>query len=145
MKIMMKNVPVETHHSIGQIERYHELLRRVYLIIISKIFGIDSDFELQMTLKTINDSVEFHGLVFILLIFGAYSRMTELDAFFLTISQRAIVMKKAMNEMRKLNVNRQINDVFNTRNEFSTIHLHDFSLNSFVLVYREGPAGRSGT
>ena len=145
MKIMMKNVSVETHHSIDQIERYHEPFRRVYLIIISKIPGIDSNFELQMTLKAVNDSIKSHGLVPILLIFGAYSRMTELNAPSPTINQRAIVMKKAMDEMRKLNANRQINDVLNTRNGFSTIHLHDFPLNSSVLVYREGPAGRSGT
>ena len=144
MKIMMKNVSVETHHFIDQIERYHDLLRRVYLIIASEILEIDPDLNLQMALKTINDSIESHGLVPTLLMFGAYSRMTELDAFSPTINQRAIAMKKAMNEMRKLNVNRQINDVFNTRNESSTIHLHDLPLNSFILVYREGPAGRSG-
>ena len=142
---MMKNVFVETHHSIDQIERYHEPLRKIYLIIISKILEIDPNFELQMTLKAINDFVGFHGLIFILLVFGAYSRMTELDAFSSTINQRAIIIKKAMDEMRKFNVNRQINDVFNTRNEFSTIHFHDLLLNSFCLMYREGPAGRSDT
>ena len=145
MKIMMKNMSVETHHSIDQIERYHEPFRRVYLIIVSKISEIDPELDLQMTLKTVNDSIESHELVFILLMFGAYSRMTKLDAFSPTINQRAIAMKKAMNEMRKFDVNRQINDVFNTRNGFSTIHLHDLPLNSSVLVYREGPAGRSDT
>ena len=143
MKIMMKNVSVETHHSIDQIERYHELLRRVYLIIVSEISEIDPELNLQMTLKTINDSIESHGLIFTLLVFGAYSRMTKLDASSPTISQRVIVMKKIMNEMRKFNVNRQINDVFNTRNGFSTIHFHDLFLNSFVLMYREELAGRS--
>ena len=145
MKIMMKNVFVETHHSIDQIERYHELFRRIYLIIISKIFEIDSNLELQMTLKTINDSIESHGLVSTLLILDAYSRMTELNASSPTISQRVIIMKKAMNKMRKLNVNCQVNDVLNTRNGLSTIYLHDLSLNSPVLVYRERPAGRSNT
>ena len=145
MKIMMKNVSVETHHSIDQIERYHGPLRRVYLIIASKILEIDPNLELQMTLKTVNDSIESHELVSTLLMFGAYSRMTKLNAFSLTINQRAIVMKKVMNEMRKLNVNRQINDIFNTRNEFSTIHFHDLLLNSFVLMYRERPASRSNT
>ena len=141
----MKNVSVETHHFIDQIERYHGLFRKIYLIIVSKIFEIDPDLNLQMTLKTINDSIEFHGLVSILLIFGAYSRMTELNAFSSTINQRAIAMKKAMNEMRKFNVNRQINDAFNTRNGLSTTHFHDLPLNSSVLMYREGPAGRSNT
>ena len=145
MRIMMKNLLIETHHSIDQIERYHELFRRVYLIIVSKIFGIDSELNLQMTLKTINDSIESHELIFTLLVFGANSRMTELNASSLTISQRVIAMKKVMNEMRKFNVNRQINDVFNIRNEFSTTHFHDLSLNSLVLIYREGPAGQLGT
>ena len=145
MKIMMKNVSVETHHSIDQIERYHEPLRKIYLIIISKILGIDPNLELQMTLKAVNDSIEPHELIFTLLMFGAYSRMTKLNASSPTINQRAIVMKKAMNEMRKFNANRQINDVLNTRNGFSTIHLHDLLLNSSVLVYRERPAGRSDT
>ena len=144
MGIMMKNVFVETHHSIDQIERYHGLFRRIYLIIISKILGIDPNLELQMALKAVNDSIESHELVPILLIFGAYSRMTELDAPSPTISQRAIIMKKVMNEMRKLNVNRQVNDALNTRNGSSTIHFHDLPLNSSVLVYREEPAGRSG-
>ena len=145
MKIMMKNMSVETHHFIDQIERYHGSLRRTYLIIASKIPEIDSELNLQMTLKTINDSIESHELVLILLIFGAYPRMTKLNAHSSIISQRAIAMKKAMNEMRKFNVNCQINDVFKTRNEFSTIHFHDLPLNSSVLVYREGPADRSST
>ena len=80
MRIMMKNVPVETHHFIDQIERYHDLFRKIYLIIASKIPGIDPDLNLQMTLKTINDSIEPYGLVPTLLVFGAYSRMTELNA-----------------------------------------------------------------
>ena len=142
---MMKNVPVETHHSIDQIERYHEPLRKIYLIIISKIPEMNSNLELQMTLKTINDSIESHELISILLVFGAYPRMTELNTFSFTINQRAIAMKKIMDEMRKFNANRQINDALNTRNGLSTTHLHDLSLNSPVLVYREGPAGRSGT
>ena len=134
---MMKNVLVKTHHFIDQIEKYHELFRRIYLIIISKIFGIDSNQNLQMTFKTINDSIESHDLMSTLLIFDAYSRMSESDAFVSNITQRSIVMKKAMNEIRKLNVNRQINDVLNTKNEFSTIYFHDLFFNAPVLVYRK--------
>ena len=137
MNIMVKNVSVETHHSIDQIERYHELFRRIYLIIISKIFDIDSNQSLQMTFKTINDSIESHGLMSTLLIFDVYSRMNESDASAPNIIQRSIVMKKTMNEIRKLNVNRQINDVLNTKNEFSTIHFHDLLFNASILIYRE--------
>ena len=137
MSIMVKNVFVETHHFIDQIERYHESLRKIYLIIISKIFDIDSNQDLQMIFKAINDSVEPHGLMSTLLIFDAYLRMSESDAFVSNIIQRSMIMKKTMNEIRKLNVNCQINDVINTKNEFSTIHFHDLLFNVSILVYRE--------
>ena len=137
MRIIIKNVSVETHHSIDQIERYHDSFRRVYLIIVAKISGIDPNLKLQMTFKIINDSIDFHDLMFTLLIFDAYFRMIELDVFSFNITQRVIAMKKAMDEIRKFNVARQINDVLNTRNESSTIHLHDLYFNASVLVYRE--------
>ena len=137
MSIMVKNVLVKIHHFIDQVERYHELFRKIYLIIISEIFDIDSDQDLQMTFKTINDSVESHDLMSILLVFDVYPRMSESDAFVPNITQRSIAMKKTMNEIRKLNVSRQINDVINTKNGFSTIHFHDLFFNVPVLVYRE--------
>ena len=137
MKIIIKNVSVEIHHSIDQIERYHGLFRRVYLIIAAEIPDIDPNLKLQMTFKIINDSVDSHDLMSTLLIFDAYSRMTELDALSPNITQRAIAMKKAMNEIRKFNVARQINDALNTRNGSFTIHLHDLPLNAPVLMYRE--------
>jgi hypothetical protein len=33
MAIEIKEIPVETHNSIGKIERYHQPLRRAYEII----------------------------------------------------------------------------------------------------------------
>ena len=143
MGIIIKNVPIEIHHSIDQIERYHGPLRRVYLIIAAKISGIDSNLKLQMTFKIINDSVDSHDLMFTFLIFGAYPRMTELNIFSLNITQRAIAMKKAMDEIRKFNAARQINDALNTRNGSSTIHLHDLPLNTSVLMYREHSSWQS--
>ena len=137
MRIIVKNVSIEIHHSIDQIERYHDFFRRVYLIITAEIPGIDSNLKLQMAFKVINDSVDFHDLMFTLLIFDAYFRMIELDAFSPSITQRAIAIKKAMDEIRKFNVARQINNALNTRNELFTIHLRDLFFNVFVLVYRE--------
>ena len=137
MNIMVKNVSVKIHHFIDQMKKYHESLRRIYLIIISEILDIDSNQGLQMIFKTINDSVESHDLVSTLLIFDAYFRMSESDASVSNITQRFIAMKKTMDEIRKLNVNRQINDVLNTKNEFSTIHFHDLFLNASILIYKK--------
>ena len=144
MGIIVKNALVEAHHSIGMVERYHGPLRRVYSIVTSEIPGIEPDLALQMSFKAINDSVGPNGLVPTLLVFGAYPRMTELDAPSPSISQRAMAMKKAMDEVRKSTASRQINDALNTRNGPSTASVHDLPINSPVLVYREGNAGQSG-
>ena len=80
MGIIIKNAPVEAHHSIGMVEHYHGSLQRVYSIIITKIPEIEPELVLQISFKAINDSVGSNGLVPTLLVFGTYSRMSELDA-----------------------------------------------------------------
>jgi hypothetical protein len=109
----------------------------VYVIIIAKISDIDSNSTLQMTFKALNDSVELNELIFTLLVFEAYLRMIEMNAFSSTITQRFIAMHKAMNEVRKSIVARQVNDALNTRNDSFSILIHALSLNFDVLVYRE--------
>jgi hypothetical protein len=137
MNIRINIVFVEAHHSIEMIERYHEFLCRVYAIIVAKLFEIDSNSILQMTFKTLNDSINLDDLIFTLLVFDAYSRMIEMNVSSLTITQRFIAMRKTMNEVRKLNVIRQLNDALNTRNDSLSILIHSLSLKSDVLVYRE--------
>jgi hypothetical protein len=80
MGVGTKGVLVEAHNSIGMVERYHGLIRRVYQIIVSEILELDKDMVLQMTFKAINDFAGPDGLVSTLLVFGAYLRMIELDA-----------------------------------------------------------------
>jgi hypothetical protein len=137
MKIRVNIVPVETHHSIDMIERYHESLRRIYVIITAKIPEIDPNSALQMSFKALNDSTGPDDLILTLLVFEAYPRMIEMNAFSSTIIQRSIAMRKTMNEIRKLIATRQLNDALNTRNDSSSTLIHNLSLNSFVLVYRE--------
>jgi hypothetical protein len=137
MRIIVKIVSIETHHSIEMMKRYHESLRRIYSIITIEISEIDFELVLQMTFKVINDSIEFNDLISTLLIFEIYFRMIEMNASSSIIIQRAIAMKKTMNEVRKFNAFRQMNDVLNTRNESFTSLIHDLSLNSQVLMFRE--------
>ena len=99
--IIIKNAPVETHHSIGMVERYHGPLRQVYSIITTEIPGIKPELALQISFKAINDSVGPNGLVSTRLVFGAYPKMSELDVPSASITQRATAMKKAMNEVQK--------------------------------------------
>ena len=46
MGIIIKNVPIETHHSIGMVKHYHKFLQQVYSIIITKILGIKPELAL---------------------------------------------------------------------------------------------------
>ncbi len=137
MSIEIKTISVETHHSIEMMKRYHESLRRIYSIIISEMLIIDLESVLQMSFKTLNDSVEFDDLILTLLVFDAYLRMIESDALSSTIIQRFMIMKKTMNEIKRFMTIRRVNDALNTRNESSITSIHDLLLNSSVLIFRE--------
>jgi hypothetical protein len=143
MKITIKTTSVETHHSIEMMKRYHDLFRRMYAITTTEISSIDVEIILQMTFKIINDSIEFDELIFILLVFEAYSRMIEMNVSSFTIIQRAIAMKKTMKEVQKFIAIRQINDALNTRNDLIIILIHELSLNSLVLTFRKSKDNQS--
>jgi hypothetical protein len=143
MKIIVKTISIEAHYSIDMMKRYHKSLRRIYSIITIEISNIDLEIALQMTFKVINDSIELDELIFTLLMFEIYFRIIEINASSLIITQRAIAMRKAIKEVQKFIATRQINDVLNTRNDFITILIHELSLNSFVLVFREGKSNQS--
>jgi hypothetical protein len=63
--------------------------------------------------------------------------MIEMNVSSFTINQRAIAMQKAMKEVQKFIATRQMNDALNTRNELIITLIHELSLNSSVLVFRE--------
>jgi hypothetical protein len=78
MAIEIKKVPVEAYNSIGKIERYHHFLRRVYKIIRDEIQnGVNPEIALQIVVKAVNDSAGPDGIILTLLVFEAYSRITE--------------------------------------------------------------------
>jgi hypothetical protein len=142
MKILIKTMFIETHHSIEMMKRYHDSLRRIYSIIAIEISDIDLETVLQMTFKALNDSIELDALIFILLVFEIYLRTIETNVSSLTITQRVIAMKKIMKEVKKLNAMRQMNDVLNTRNDLIFL-IHNLSLNFFVLIFRKSNIDQS--
>lgn len=64
------------------IKRYHRFLQQVYSIIITKIPSIKA---LQIFFKVINNLISLNKLVFILLIFDIYFKITELNISSLSI------------------------------------------------------------
>ena len=87
-----------------------------------------------MAFKALNDTAGPDGLVPTLLVFGAYPRMTELDAPSPTVTQRANAVKKAMVEIRKLRAERQVADALSMWNGPKTDAVHNLPPNSPVLV-----------
>jgi hypothetical protein len=134
MGTKVKIVPVEAHHSVGIVERYHGLIRRAYLIIMAEVKGITKEIVLQMAFKALNDTAGISGIVPILLVYGTLPRLTEYDPPSPSVSQRSAALKKAMAEIQNLRAKRQVDDALNTRNGPSTTNIHDLTLNSNVLV-----------
>lgn len=98
MGIMVKTVPIEAHNSVGMVDCYHPVLRRILGIVTVEFPNLHRDTKLQMAFKAINDTAGKDVLVSTLLVFGAYPRMVDLDPPNPTIAQRAATVRRVMEE-----------------------------------------------
>ena len=97
-----KCVPVEAHHSIGIVERYHRPLRRAYEIITKELPQVAKQIVLQMAVKATNDTAGPDGLVPTLLVFGTFPRMSINDTPSTTTIERGKAIRKAIKEVVEL-------------------------------------------
>lgn len=137
MSITTKEVPVESHNSIGIVERYHAPLRRAYEIIRQELNDVPKDVVLQMAIKAVNDTAGPDGIVPTLLVFGAYPRLTITDPPHPTIIQRAKAIRAAMKEVRRFYEKRQVTDALRMRNGPDVTSIHNLAVGSKVMVWRE--------
>jgi hypothetical protein len=103
-------------------------------VIVEDLKEVNKIIALQMIIKAINDTAELDELVLTLLVFGVYPRIHIMNSSASSISQRAMTIKKAMTEIRKFRVERQVADALNTRNDSNVSSIHDLFLNSDVLI-----------
>ena len=82
----VKIVPIKAYNSIGIVKQYYRPIRRVYLIITTKICNINKRMVLQIAFKAINDSIGPNGLVPILLVYSVYPRITKHNPLLPTIT-----------------------------------------------------------
>lgn len=75
--IIIKNAPVAADYLLSMIKQYNESLCQGYSIITTKIPSIEPKFAHQMFFKLINNFECLNRLVLTLLVFLAYSKMTE--------------------------------------------------------------------
>lgn len=128
--------PVEAHNSIGKVERYHTPLRRAYDLFLKGFPSIAKEERLQLAVKAVNDTAGPNGLVPTLLVFGAYPRISMLDAPPELTMERAKIVRKAMEEIRRLKASTGVRDALKMRNGPMTSHLADLPPGSNVLVWR---------
>ena len=72
MVIKVKEVPIKVYNNIRKVEWYYMPLHYIYKIISLKLKGASEELTLQMAVKAVNNSASLDGLIFILLVFGAY-------------------------------------------------------------------------
>ena len=87
-----------------------------------------------MAFKAINDSTGPDGLIPTLLVFGVYPRMAESNAPSTTVTLRAAVLKKAIEEIKKLRAKRQVANALQIRKGPTTTAINNLPLNSPVMV-----------
>lgn len=114
MRIIVKNALVVAHQSIRLIEPYHGSFSQIHSIITAKLPKIKPELALQISFKELQNSVSPNDLVSTLLVFGAYLDITNMDRSLPTIIQHNIAMHKAMEEVTRLHIFRQVNNILNT-------------------------------
>jgi hypothetical protein len=104
MAIKIKEVPIKAHNSVGQVKRYYTPLRHTYKIIQDKLKDkqINKEIMLQIAVKAINDLAGPDGIVPTLLVFGVYSRLTEINPPSPLVTKRAEAICVTTKEVRRL-------------------------------------------
>jgi len=96
-----------------------------------------------MAVKAANNTASPDGLVPILLVFGAYPQISEINPPAPSITQRAAAIKKAIEEIARIRAKKQVDDALNQQNGLSITTIHDLPLNSDILIWREGNTRQS--
>jgi hypothetical protein len=81
-----------------------------------------------MAVKAINDSAGPDGIVPILLVFGAYPRLTKMDPPSPLVTKRAEAIRAVTKEVRRLYAERQVKDALAMRNSPNTKNILDLPL-----------------
>jgi hypothetical protein len=135
--IQVQEVPVEAYNSIGKIKRYHAPLQQVYEIIYDEFRDTNAEISLQIAVKAINDSAGPDGIIPILLVFGAYPRITENSILSPTITKRTKTIRKTTKEVRRFYARRQVTDALAIQNGPNTVTTLELPIQSDVRVWRE--------
>jgi hypothetical protein len=106
MAVIVKEVPVKAHNSVGLVERYYAPIRRAFKIFQED--GFDREVALQMAVKAVNNIAGPDRLIPTLLVFGVYPRIIKQSPLLLLIAVQAKSLRKTTQEIRKLYAKRKV-------------------------------------
>jgi hypothetical protein len=87
-----------------------------------------------MAVKAVNDTTSPDRLVLILLVYGAYLRISNLNSFASFITDRVVIIRKIMAEIVKLRAKQTVNSALYHCNGLDTTLIYNLLFNSKVLV-----------
>jgi len=87
-----------------------------------------------MAVKAINNTTSPNRLVPTLLVYRAYPRISNLGPPTPSITERAAIIRKAIAKIVKLQAKQTVNNALYYRNGPNTTLVHNFPLNSKVLI-----------
>ena len=90
-----------------------------------------------MAIKAVNNTASPNRLVPILLVYGAYLRISNLGPPAPSITERAAIIRKVMAEIVKLRAKQTVNNALYYRNGPSITLVYNLPLNSKVLIWRK--------
>ena len=131
---------VQSHNALGVGERYHSFLRQIYRRVRHDHPNLDKTYTLSLSVKAMNDTAGYHGLVPTLLVFGVMPQIpiTPVDLPNQMVRMRA--MARTRKEMSCVIAKEKISKAL--RMNVPTAALNDIAIGSQVLVYREKPENR---
>jgi hypothetical protein len=111
-------------------------LRCVYKIIYNKFRSTKTSIEinLQITIKTINNSAAPNNIIFILLVLRAYRGIIDNSALLLIITKRTETIRKNIKEIKYLYAKRQVTDTLAIRNSPNTTPTLEFLIQLDIRV-----------
>jgi hypothetical protein len=130
-------MPIKAYNSVGKVEKYYALLQQVYKIICNEFHDTSVKINLQITIKTINDSARPDGIIPILLVFSAYPRIIKNSILSLIITKKTETIRKTTKKIRYLYTERQVIDALVIRNSPNIAITLELLIQSDVQVWRE--------
>ena len=126
---------VESHHSLGSGERYHDPLRQVYLKIRYEYPSVKKEIALRLAVKALNDTMGPEGLVPSLLVFGVLPRFPAVNTSLPYQIERMEALKEARAEAATITAKLRVRKAILAKTPRNV----DLVLNrgDMVRVYRE--------